>query len=210
MPPAAGAHAGPAAPQRRRRLWELGDSLHCSIVGTCLTAHELRRLLRKLNLGEPQATDHALHTIAVSVAGREGPAARLLGKALDEQHRAAIRRFDKAADAAALRALWREAAQAGEIPGAYWAVLTHPAADQRLIIEVFGEVHMLSHLVGAANRADIRRLAAQEREIAALRETVARQQERLRADIIERDRRIFDLQALLAARALAAAGAEGQ
>jgi hypothetical protein len=162
--------------------------------------------MRKLNLAGPQATDHALHTTAVSLAGRDGVAARLIQKALDTQHRAAIRRFDDAQDAATLHALWRAAMSEGDIPGAYWAVLTHPATDQQVISEVFGEVHMLSHLVGAANRADVRRLAAQEREIKALRETVTRQQDRLRVDITERDARIRDLQAMLAARATSELG----
>ena len=32
------------------RLWDLHPSLHCSIIGTCLTAAELRQILRKLGL----------------------------------------------------------------------------------------------------------------------------------------------------------------
>ena len=111
------------------------------------------------------------------------------------------RRTGAQRDRAALQAAWREAVEAGEIPGAYWAVLTHPAADKAMIADAFGEVHMLSHLVGAANRADIRRLTLQEREITALRETVARQQARLQSDLTARDARIRTLQALLAGRA---------
>jgi hypothetical protein len=67
-----------------------------------------------------------------------------------------------------VRALWADAVRRGEIPGAYWATLTHPAATQAIVREAFGEVHMLSHLVGAANRADIRRLCQLEAENAAL------------------------------------------
>ena len=51
-----------------------------------------------------------------------------------------------------------------EHPGPYWALLTHPTANKDLIGEAFSDVHMLSHLVGAANRADIRRLQELERE----------------------------------------------
>ena len=193
VPPQA-ARPAPSRP-RRRRSWELDDSLHCSIIGTCLTAHELRRLLRKLGLGADDATDHELHGIAVALAGRQDGGAKLLNKLLDERHRLAIRRFDAAEDAAALLRLWHAAAEAGEIPGAYWATLTHPAAEKPVVRVVFGEVHMLSHLVGAANRADIRRLAAQEREIAALREALAERHGRSRAALAERDRRIAALEA---------------
>lgn len=184
-------------PSRRRAIWDLGDSLHCSVIGTCLSAEELRRLLRKIDSGEADASDHRLHGLAVGLCGRQGAAAKLINKALDERHRATIRRFEAARDVGALRELWTGALALGEIPGAYWALLTHPHASKELVLEVFGDVHMLSHLVGAANRADIRRLAEQDREIAALRETVARQQQRLRDDLIERDTRIRSLQDLL-------------
>lgn len=188
-----------AAP-RRRRIWDLGTSLHCSIIGTCLSTDELRRLLRKAGVGGPDASDHALHGIGVGLVATQGVGAKLVNKALDERHRAAIRRFEAAKDAAALRSLWREAMAAGDIPGSYWAALTHPSADQALVSDVFGDVHMLSHLVGAANRADIRRLAEQDKGIAALREKVARQQQRLQVEVTDRDARILALQELLAAR----------
>ena len=186
----------PAIP-RRRRIWELGSTMHCSIIGTCLTTDELRRLLRKLGFEAPDATDHALHSTAVGLAGQQDIASKLLNKALDERHRITIRRFDAATNLTALRALWRAAVDAGDIPGGYWAVLTHPVADRALATEAFGDVHMLSHLVGAANRADIRRLAEQDRELAKLRETVARQQARLQADLTERDARIRVLQEMV-------------
>jgi hypothetical protein len=191
-----------AGPTRRRRIWDLGESLHCSIIGTCLTTDEIRRLLRKIGLGGPDATDHALHGLAVVLANRQDVGSKLLNKALDERHRTTIRRFDAARDIGSLRALWRAATDAGDVPRAYWAVLTHPAADQALVTEAFGHVHMLSHLVGASNRADIRRLTLQEREIAGLRDTVERQRRRLRDEITEQDARIRHLQDLLATRAI--------
>lgn len=194
---------GPAEDRpRRRRIWELGGTLHCSIIGTCIPTEELRRLLRKLGLGGPEATDHGLHGIAVGAAGRQDMAAKQINKCLDDRYRAVIRRFEAAEDSVALRGLWRVAMEAGDIPGAYWTVLTHPAADPKLITEVFGDVHMLSHLVGAANRADIRRLAAQDKELAALRGKVAQQQVRLRDGLTARDARIAALQRLLAERTL--------
>jgi len=193
-------------PARRRSIWELGASLHCSIIGTCLSADDLRRVLRKLGQDSAEATDYALHGIAVGLCGSQSVGSKLINRALDEKHRATIRRLDAVRNADALRQAWRDAVASGEIPGAYWAALTHPCAERPLVVDLFGEVHMLSHLVGAANRADIRRLAAQEREIAALRETVARQQARLRTDIGERDDRIRALQDLLASRPAGAAG----
>ncbi|MET5020351.1 DUF2325 domain-containing protein, partial [Burkholderia pseudomallei] len=77
---------------------------------------------------------------------------------LDRRHEREIRRFDRARTVDDVRALWRESLERGEIPGAYWAAMTHPATDWTLVQDIFGEVHMLSHLVGQSNRADIRRL----------------------------------------------------
>jgi hypothetical protein len=96
--------------------------------------------------------------------------------------------------------LWLEALQRGEVPGAYWAALTHPATDDALVKEVFTEVHMLSHLVGAANRADIRRLRQLEEEKAELEEKVERQQQQLRDAIVARDATIRELREALEAR----------
>jgi hypothetical protein len=57
---------------------------------------------------------------------------------------------------------------------------THPATTHELVKRVFGEVHMLSHLVGSANRADIRRLRQFEEDNAALATRIERQQRQLR------------------------------
>jgi septal ring factor EnvC (AmiA/AmiB activator) len=89
----------------------------------------------------------------------------------------------------------------GDIPGAYWAVLTHPATTNELVKKVFGEVHMLSHLVGAANRADIRRLRQLEDDNAALAATITRQQRQLRDGFMARDEAIRRLTDVLARRA---------
>ena len=51
--------------------------------------------------------------------------------------------------------------------------MTHPLASEALMVDAFGDVHMLSHLLGASNRADIRRLNALEKEREALSEELA-------------------------------------
>jgi hypothetical protein len=188
----------PALPERRRtRIWELSNSLHCSIVGTCLSSAELRQVLVKLGVPAAEtASEHDLHEKGVRLAGLPNDGAKFLHKALDRRHRACIDRFAKLRDCDALRALWAESVRSGEIPGAYWAVLTHPATPESLARQVFGEVHMLSHLVGAANRADIRRLRQLEEDNAALTAKVERQQLLLREGFTARDatiRRLNDL-----------------
>jgi hypothetical protein len=114
-----------------------------------------------------------------------------------------VKQFARVQGEAAVLEKWREARQAGDIPGAYWAVLTHPDVGHIGIRRAFGDVHMLSHLVGAANRADIRRLAALEAENAALLAKVERQQVRLHEAITARDATIRRLGTLAAAQVAA-------
>lgn len=190
----------PVAGTRRTKIWEFSTNLHCSIVGTCLSTAELRQILGKLGLAPSGATDHELHHIAVSTAGRHDQAAKLLNKALDTRHKLAIAQFGKARDEAELRGLWRDAVKRGDIPGAYWATLTHHLTCQALVREAFGEVHMLSHLVGAANRADIRRLRELEEEKAALEERLARQQTAFHDAVVHRDADIQGLRQALSRR----------
>ena len=185
--------------KRRTQIWELHQSLHCSIIGTCLSSGELRRLLVRLKVeGAQTADDHELHVAGVLLAGRSKAGAKHLQKALDRRHPRSLSQFSKAKDAAALSALWEEALARGDIPGAYWALLTHPAATDTLVKDVFGKVHMLSHLVGAANRADIRRLRQLEEENEALAAKLERQQRQLRDGFTSRDEFIRRLNGMLA------------
>jgi hypothetical protein len=184
--------------QGRRKIWDFDTKLHCSIIGTCLTTAELRQVLLKLTRQEAAtANEHNLHASGVLVAGSHRDGAKLLHKALDRRHRLAINQFDRARTAAEVRARWQEALERGEVPGAYWAALTHPATNDALVREIFAEVHMLSHLVGAANRADIRRLRQLENENARLQAKVERQQRQLRDAIVSRDNLIRQLQRAL-------------
>lgn len=188
--------AGP----RRRKLWDFSPSLHCSIIGTCLTLPALRKVVGK-SLGAAtiaNQSDHEIHKEGVRLASVQGGAAKLLQKALESEHAKAVSRFEAATTSVDILTLWQEARAAGDVAGGYWAALTHPATDTTTLRRLFGEVHMLSHLVGAANRADIRRLAELEQENLRLSEKVERQESRLRSMVTERDARIARLQAVLA------------
>ncbi|WP_170958770.1 DUF2325 domain-containing protein [Magnetospirillum sp. 15-1] len=184
---------GPAQP-RRVRLWNISPDLHCSIIGTCLSLGEVRAFARKMVLCcDPAAEDHHLHDLVVFASGRDERVAKLLHKALDRKFGVALRRYERAADAAAVGRLWRDDMARGEIPGAYWAVVTHPWTDRDLLSRVFSDVHMLSHLVGASNRADIRRLQALEQENAELRDRLGQQRRQAAETLAARDHEIAEL-----------------
>ena len=166
------------------KIWGFATNLHCSIIGTCLSTAELRHILIKLGRQEAAtASEHNLHASGVVIAGQRHDGAKLLHKALDRRHRVSISRFDRAKTAAEVRAAWKEAVQRGDIPGAFR--------------EIFADVHMLSHLVGAANRADIRRLRQLEDENAELNAKVGRQQQQLRDAVVSREATIRELRHIL-------------
>ena len=189
----------PKALKRRARIWELNSNLHCSIIGTCLSAGELKRLLVRLKVpGIETADEHELHMLGVLLADRPKEGAKLLQKALDRRHQGALNQFAKAKDDAAIAALWERSMAGGDIPGAYWAVMTHTESSDKLVQKAFSDVHMLSHLMGATNCADLRRMRQLEDEVAALTNKLERQQKHLRDGFTERDQKIDRLTKLLA------------
>ncbi len=170
----------------RRRLWEVDSHFHCSLVGTCLSLRDLRRIAAKVNLrlGD-DAPEYRIHGMFVGAAGgvssQSRAMARLMDKLLEKRYARTLATFREAKDNGALARLWADAVAAGDIPGPYWALMVHPKASRALVEHAFGEVHMLSHLVGAVNRADVRRLTDLERERAGLEDALAEaKQETLR------------------------------
>jgi hypothetical protein len=154
----------------RRKLWEIPSHLHCSVIGTCLSMDDLRKLTRKGGMRiSDDATDYCVHSYFVREAGSDSKLARLLHKMLDDKHAVDIRRFSAvAADAAAIEALWEKAMENGRVAGAYWAVLSLRCAPSDLVTSVYGQVHMLSHVLGGYNRNAIQRLATAEKQVADL------------------------------------------
>jgi Uncharacterized protein conserved in bacteria (DUF2325) len=196
-PPAASEAPSPQ-PARRGKIWDLSDTLHCSIIGTCLSNAELRHVLVRLKVtGAEIADDHDLRVMGVMLAGRREAGAKLLQRALDRRHELSIKQFARAKDEETLHRMWEESVQSGAIPGAYWAVLSHPIATDAVVKKAFRDVHMLSHLVGAANRADIRRLRQLEEQNGALIEKLNRQQQQLRDGFTARDETIRRLNEMI-------------
>ena len=134
--------------------------------------------------------------VGVMLAGRRDAGAKMLQRALD-RHAVAIKQYAKAKDEQALRQLWDELMRSSDIP-VHTGRSSYAAATETIVKKAFQDVHMLSHLVGAANRADIRRLRELEAEKEALTEKLNWQQRQLRDGFTSRDETIRQLNALLA------------
>jgi hypothetical protein len=197
---ATGPDAAPPPPRRHRhKLWELPRRLHCPVIGTCLPAAELRRLARKVRLeSDGPLNDYQLHVAFAGSAGSRGPISTAAHKALERRYAADVRRLARARTPAELAARWQEAVEAGDVAGALWATVTHPACSEALQDRVFEEVHMLSHQMGAGQMADLRRVQRLQGELRQLEGDFEALQARTRSQLEDREQRILDLEARLA------------
>jgi hypothetical protein len=165
---------------RRGKLWDLEERLHCPVIGTCLTLDELKKIARKDGFAGQDFEPYRLHVEAVSASCSRNSAAEAMHKALERKHALAVRRFQAATTEDEVLALWREYLERGEVAGAMWAALTHKAAGRQTRNQVYGDVHMLSHQVGAGQAADLRRLEWLEGEQAQSRAENSRLRDELR------------------------------
>lgn len=208
-----------AGPARRRRIWDLPHSCLCPLVGTGLPLGVLRKIAGKAAGGKLLANDYDIHVGTISECGQRNRLSEAVQKELERRYATVIQRFRQARDTAALEALWIAAVASGDVPGPFWAGLSHPHCTPELQEQMCRDLHMIQHQAGAATRADISRLqeleqanAAQERELARLQQRgAAWQAERhaeqeshaaammqLRAQLVGRDSALASLQQQLA------------
>src|SRR5262245_1664879 len=68
---------------QRKKLWEFPTYLHYSVVGTCLSTSELRKIISRVKGHDLKGlSDLTLHEEAVPIAGHHDVAGKLLHKAL--------------------------------------------------------------------------------------------------------------------------------
>jgi hypothetical protein len=193
------AATGRATSTVRLKLWQLPHKYHCPIIGACIDVGALRALSRRAGaLPGNGLSDYEVHVGFVSAADDKNPLSAALQKALDRCHAAAIKRTAALRTTGALHAHWQKALADGQVPGALWALMTHPLSDEDLRRQVYEDVHMRSHQVGAGIGADLRELAAARRRISALEHAQATETKRQARALAERDAHIAELNKRLA------------
>jgi len=192
-PPSSSPAADHRAKGHRLAIWQVRAASLCSIVGTCLSLSELRRIAKKCDaVDDPwRMSDYDIHGAVTAQMSTDSAVARAVTKHLDAKFEGAIRKARALKSAEDFIAYWAAAVDAGLAPGAYWAMVTHPQLPLDVETRVYGEIHMMSHMSGASNRGDARAIAEARQEKGAL----AR---RLAARIAERDARLREAQAEMA------------
>ena len=127
---------------RRTKIWELSGSLHCSIIGTCLTASELRRF----SSGSATATPTSATTTCTNAELSRRRAARTAASSSTKPSTSIMKAQSVAWRRPRRR---RNCARSGskrstraKSRGRIRALPTHPAADAKLVQDVFGDIHM--------------------------------------------------------------------
>lgn len=194
---------------QRLRVWEIASTFHCSVLGTCLPLSELHDIARRARYGlPPRASAYEVHSYFVKSLTTCNGLSKLVDKALEKRHENATRVIRRAKNEQELEVRWKETLEAGNVAGAYWAVMSHPLSTEALQWRLFGDVHMLSHLLGASRRSDLCRLhklevlcAELESELAFVKHqhrAILKQKHKLADDLTEKSRAVERLDQRLA------------
>jgi Uncharacterized protein conserved in bacteria (DUF2325) len=167
----------PAAPAvgNRLHIWQIAEKMHCSVLGTCLPLGEFIAIGRRVGYKlDPKASAYEIHAWAVDQMVAPNELARRVDKAIEKRYGSVAKRVRAARSESEIETLWRQVHGEGLIAGAYWGAMSHPMCGYDLRWRIFGEIHMLSHLVGASRRADLCRL--HELELATAEQNLRHQQ----------------------------------
>ncbi|MEY6433789.1 DUF2325 domain-containing protein [Thioalkalicoccus limnaeus] len=176
------------------KLWDIPHKYHCPIVGTCLLVDELRRISDKVEAGAHRsANDYRIHVRFVGAAETKNPLSIATQRLLDRKFASSIRQFARAKGSDEIEALWRGAVAEGNIPGPFWALMSHPRADHRVKAIAYEDVHMLSHQVGAGLQAEAKALAEARARLDQVERDRQAEKRRLERQLADRDRELAAL-----------------
>jgi hypothetical protein len=144
----------------------------------CVPVPALKRIALKIHGPDCFIDDYALHCQAVADCSMRTPMAEALQREIDRSFATEVRQASRIRDSRVLETWWQAQSGGPGLAGALWAVLTHPHATPQLTGLALGEVHMLQHQLGAAERTDHRRLQRTLEENAALSAALRKYRER--------------------------------
>lgn len=147
----------------RTKLWQLDHNYHCAVIGTCLTMAEVKKLLNSFHVDCKRINAYDIHTTIVTMIAYNDFRSKKVQNYLDKKFSTVIQKTKKM-DAQELRTEWKSVLNTGDLVGTFWAVMSHPLTDEKMKRDFYGDIHMLSHLSGASNRVDLKRLSQLEKE----------------------------------------------
>ena len=141
----------------RLKFWEINSRYHCAALGTCLTLNDLRKTGKKARIKDMNTwSDYEMHVSFIHALDDKCYISTLINKLLDKKYKLNILSFSKTKTEQDRIDLWQKAVITGDIAGAFWAILTHPDTSENTLFQIYGKVHMLSHISGATARIDMK------------------------------------------------------
>ena len=156
-------HSDLQGKQVRLKLWDLDHIYHCAVIGTCLTLEEVKKLLRSLQIPIKGVNSYDIHTTIVTLISYNDFGSRKVQSYLNKKFKVAIHKTKKM-NATELIQEWKRVTNSGDLISTFWAVIAHPLTNDQMKRDFYGDIHMQSHMSGASNRVDLRRLNQLEKE----------------------------------------------
>ena len=141
-------------PKKRKSLWEIDHFYHCSIIGTCLTISEQKKILTKEKIFYKNFSSFEIHGIMISKARDENRISRRVDNLLNRKYSREILDYSDC-DEQKVLSVWDEKLKAGGICGLYWAAISNGDYSDETLRMLFGDVHMLSHINGGEIRGSL-------------------------------------------------------
>ena len=143
---------------KRRSIWEVKSFYHCSTIGTCLTLSEQRKILTKEKIDIRNCSLYEMHCIMLSNVGTGNRISRRVNNLLDRKYHDEIVEFSNFKEQEFL-SIWNRKLKEGQICGLYWAAVSSRSYSDKMLLRLFGDVHMLSHLNGGEIRGSLQEAA---------------------------------------------------
>lgn len=175
----------------RKKIWQIANSYHCSIVGICLGRKDLRQLKNKKLYGfDSSLSDYLIHNKLSSITTSKSLQSRALHKLLDTKYRLAVKRYSVFSTPDDMEKQWAQDCKEGTIAGSYWAIMTHPNTSNNLVSRIYGDCHMVSYDGFSSQKRENQVLTKYREEIQDLKARLEKKQREL---CTEREKRTVEL-----------------
>ena len=128
-----------------KKIWEIESCYKCSLIGTCLTRIELRKLAGERVFAVASGDDYRLHADFIRIADRSDSQGKALHKYLAKKYHVRVKKYLRATTDQQIKELWDCDMAEGMLDSAWWSVLTHPTVSSHLVSRLYGYLHMLGH-----------------------------------------------------------------
>lgn len=160
-------------------IWEIAPSLKCPVVGACLSIEEHRKILKKAGYRVKKARPWELHRDIMENLSCRNPVSEKVDSCLKKKYRDKTGCYRSIGEGEVVKA-WHESFRDGDIDAFIYSVAMRNDLPDKVLMEIFGEAHMLSH-TNSRDVMELRRLLKKEQgEKEGLRQEIKAEKARFR------------------------------